>query len=472
MSQWTKSKTRTILTVLSALGCAIALGAQAAPSPVADPLTAAERAEVFKTVQSGVDQTEAPLGAIDDATLLASLERYARTELGQRLRPSAIDRFWAIEPPSIDVVAAMQDARAKGRLAEWAASLAPPYAAYRALQSARCRYRDLVDGGGWRPLPAGPALKAGAAGPNVAALRTRLAAEGYLSVPLAQPEQFDAGLVAALSLFQTGHGLAADGTLGSRTRAALDIPAEQRLAQIDANLERWRWLPRPLPPERLEVDIAQAEATLYERGAPALRMRVVVGDPRHRTPMFASALQGLVFNPPWNVPASIATKEIAPKAARDPGYLARNHFSYVDGHLQQSPGEHNSLGRLKFELNSPFGVYLHDTPSRAAFARDDRALSHGCMRLEKPRELAQSLLGWSAGQVDAQIAAGATTRTPLPRKTPLFVVYRTAAVGDDGGLEFRADVYGWDAKLNQALAHASGFAAIAPTDTECASVKR
>jgi murein L,D-transpeptidase YcbB/YkuD len=216
-------------------------------------------------------------------------------------------------------------------------------------------------------------------------------------------------------------------------------------------------LPHALPADRIEVDIAGAEAVLFKANAPSLTMRVVVGDATHRTPMFASALEAVVFNPPWNVPRSIAEAEILPKAAKDPGYLARNAYVWVDGHLQQRPGPKSALGLVKFDLQNPFGVYLHDTPSRAAFQRRNRALSHGCMRLEMPQELAQRLLatqGWTPEAIDRAIDAKATLRTPLKTRTPLYVTYWTAVAGPAGQVDFRPDVYGWDRKLTSALAAA------------------
>ena len=268
------------------------------------------------------------------------------------------------------------------------------------------------------------------------------------------PELYDAALVPVVQDFQKRRGLAADGVVGPATLAAFNVPAEARLAQIDANLERWRWSPRPLPADRLEVDVGAATATLFQAGAPVLEMRIIVGDKGHPTPMFASQLEAVVFNPPWNVPASIAAAEILPRAARDPGYLARNHYVLTGGRLQQRPGPDNALGQVKFDLPSPFGVYLHDTPGRAAFARTVRTLSHGCMRLEKPRELAAILLagqGWDRAAVDAAISTGTTERIGLARPTPLFVTYRTAFV-DQGGLYLLPDPYGWDAQLERALA--------------------
>lgn len=261
--------------------------------------------------------------------------------------------------------------------------------------------------------------------------------------------------MSALQSFQVRHGLAPDGKLGTATRTALNVTASQRADQIEANLERLRWLPRPMPEDRLEVDSGGAEAVLYQAGKPALSMRVVVGKPATPTPLFASDLQAAVFNPPWNVPASIARTEVLPKAARNPGYWASEGFTMTPNGVQQKPGPKNALGQIKFELQSPFGVYLHDTPARGAFTLTNRALSHGCMRLEKPQALGAFALGWSAEQIEGAIRTGSTHREALPKAIPLFVVHRTVGFDANGEVIFRSDVYGWDAKLTKALAGTS-----------------
>ena len=302
-------------------------------------------------------------------------------------------------------------------------------------------------------MPVDLRLQPETAGAGAAALRERLSAEGF-AVEAEAADIYDAALVAVVRTFQGLHGLEPDGIVGPATLAALNVSAQARLAQIDLNLERWRWSPRPPSPDRLEVDVGAATATLFQAGAPVLSMRVVVGDTAHPTPMFASQLEAVVLNPPWNVPASIASGELLPRAARDPGYLARHNYVFLGGRLQQRPGPDNALGQVKFDLPTPFGVYLHDTPGRAAFSRPVRTLSHGCMRLEKPRELAERLLaaqGWDRAALDAAIATGETQRIALAAPMPLVVTYRTAFV-DEAGLHLLPDPYGWDARLARALA--------------------
>ena len=419
--------------------------------------TAADQAAALQALGQPGAGDALPAPGMDDETLGRLTESYADRELGVRVRPAAIDRLWALSSPQHDVPAEMNAARAAGRLADWLREARPHQQGYEALQIAAARYRAIVGRGGWRRLPSGPALGENDRSPGVAPLRARLAAEGYSFAAQGDPATFDAALRRAVTDFQRRHALPPDGAVNTSTKVALNVPAEQRLAQIEANLERWRWLPHDLPPTRVEVDIAGAEAHVFEAGHEVLSMKVVVGDVRHRTPMFASRLEAVVFNPPWNVPASIASEEILPKATKNPGYLAANDFILVDGRLQQKAGPKSALGQYKFDLPSLFGVYLHDTPAKSAFGRRMRALSHGCMRLEKPKALAELLLapqGWSPETIAAAVAAGKTQAFTLRVPRPLFVIYWTAVADASGQVEFRPDVYGWDAKLTEALAGA------------------
>ncbi len=448
------------------VGVVLALSA-AAPQSAA-PLSSAERSAIVEALARD-DAPPALTVNASDQTLLAAAAEYARKMLGQRIEPSSVERMWTIEPPRANLGDAFAAARAGNSLPAWLAGLEPDLPEYQALKAARAKYVAIVTAGGWRDLPAGKAIKKGDQGEAVLALRARLLAEGYAMTATETPQLFDADLEAALGRFQQLQGLESDGVVGSGTRQALNITAAERLSQIDANLERLRWLPRPLPADRMVVDTGRAESALYLAGRPALSMRMVVGKPSTKSPMFASTLQAVVFNPPWNVPASIAANEVLPRARRQPGYFASQGFIIKpDGGVQQKPGPKNALGRLKIELPSPFGVYLHDTPSRAAFSQTGRHLSHGCMRLEKPRELAQLLLNWSREDVDAEVNSGATRRHALPRQIPLLVVHTTAFAEAGGAVAFRPDVYGWDAKLTRALANRPvQQAAAAPLVSEC-----
>ena len=227
--------------------------------------------------------------------------------------------------------------------------------------------------------------------------------------------------------------------------------ATPRMRQfLEVNLERERWLPRRLPPDRVWVNSADARLVLYRADRPVFSTRVIVGQDNkpNQTPEFEVAIDGVLVNPPWNIPQSIATEEILPKLSRDPEYLTRHNMAMLpNGGLQQRPGPNAALGRLKFEMENRFDVYLHDTPSKTLFDRDNRRISHGCIRVQNPRELAALLLQQPIDTLDQAIATGVTSRISLPAPVPAFMVYQTAFVDTDGKLQLRLDVYNRDAGI-------------------------
>jgi murein L,D-transpeptidase YcbB/YkuD len=226
--------------------------------------------------------------------------------------------------------------------------------------------------------------------------------------------------------------------------------ATTRLHEIEVNLERERWLPRRLPADRVWVNVADERLVLYRDERPVFSTRVIVGqdERRNQSPEFQVAMDGIFFNPPWNIPQDIAADEILPKASHDPNYLARHNMVMLpDGGVQQLAGPNSGLGQLMFEMRNRFDVYLHDTPSKDLFSRDDRRISHGCIRVENPRELAALLMRQPIEAIDRAIATGSTTRSDLPEPVPVFVVYETAFADVDGRLQFRADAYGRDAEI-------------------------
>jgi murein L,D-transpeptidase YcbB/YkuD len=226
--------------------------------------------------------------------------------------------------------------------------------------------------------------------------------------------------------------------------------AATHLRQIEVNLERERWLPRHLPPDRVWVNVADERAVLYRGDLPIFSTKVIVGQDelRNQSPEFQATINGILFNPPWNIPPDITTNEILPKTVSDPNYLAQHNMVMLpNGILQQLAGPNSALGQLLFEMNNRFDVYLHDTPSKNLFSRDDRRISHGCIRVEHLRDLAALLMRQPIDAIDQVIATGNTTRSDLPTPVPVFVVYETAFADVDGKLQFRADVYGRDAEI-------------------------
>jgi murein L,D-transpeptidase YcbB/YkuD len=291
----------------------------------------------------------------------------------------------------------------------------------------------------------------------VVQLRRRLAAENPPgSIDTASPV-YDPALAAVVSAAQARYGLPADGVVGAGTLKAFNAPVAARIRQIAANMERWRWMPRAWPTTRVEVNIADQHLWVYDQNRPLTDMKVVVGQPDKKTPMLVSAIHSVVLNPPWNVPKSIASKEIVPKGS---GYMRAKGFVWVPNgaggsRLQQRPGPGNSLGRIKFDFDNAFGVYLHDTNAKSAFEREARSLSHGCVRVERPEELANLLLStdpeWTQARMDEILADTDTVRARLAQKIPVMLLYWTVFTDPTGQVNFRDDLYGWDDQLNEIL---------------------
>jgi murein L,D-transpeptidase YcbB/YkuD len=421
----------------------------------------APRLETLRT-RLGSDDRDARRRA--EAELIAAVLEHARALRGHRINPTSVSSLWAVAPPPYNAAGELAGALKADRLDAWVASLPPPYAGYRALQGAYGRYRKIADDGGWGTLAStGVSIRPGAADARVPALRKRLAAEGY-AVGNGTGTTYDRELADAVRRFQNRRGLSPDGVIGSGALAELNVSARTRADQIAANLERWRWIPRQLPNHRIEVNLPTAMLDYYRDGTIPSTMKVAVGAVKHQTPMMTADISSIVLNPPWNVPLSIVKNEIAPKLARDPGYLKRQQLKVVGKYgnglpmLQQAAGPLSALGRVKFDSPNEFAVFLHDTPSRGGFSRADRLLSHGCVRLERPLELARLVLegtsDWNPERMQAAVDSGKTVRVSLPEPVPMYLFYWTSFVDSQGGVYFWDDIYGWDKRLTAALADA------------------
>jgi len=338
------------------------------------------------------------------------------------------------------------------------------------LEAALEHYRRLAAAGGWPALPADSTLRPGDRDAGVVALRNRLRVSGDFSGPAGTADAwfYDGKLQRALEGFQARHGLPASGVPDERTLAALNVPAGERVAQLEATLLRWSWLPADFGPRYLWVNVPGGSLELVEDGAPTLAMRVIAGHPERPTPSFADTVSRVVVNPPWSVPRTIAVEDLLPSQQEDATFLARLGIRVFDPagreqdatrvdwqrlsadrfpwRLRQDPGPLNSLGRLKFVLANPWDIFLHDTPSRRLFDLNSRTLSSGCVRLEEPEALARAL-GADPARLSAALAGTRTETLALVAPTPLYVVYLTAWVTPDGVVNFRPDVYGRDARL-------------------------
>ena len=290
--------------------------------------------------------------------------------------------------------------------------------------------------------------------PLVVDLKRRLAIEGDLTFDDGAAV-YDAAVRAAVLRFQERNGLRADGKLNASTIQRLNISAAERVAQISLNMERWRVDGRDLPATRVDVNVPDATAVLFKENLPALKMNAVVGAPGHDTPTLTSTIDTIVVNPPWNIPRSIIQNEIKPILKRNPNYLSENRMYWSGDQLIQEPGPHNALGRIKFEFPNRFSVYLHDTPSRRLFTDPERAQSHGCVRLERPLDLAEALLQgdpkWTREAIKDAIRSGDTIRIAAPEPIIVVIAYRTVFVEEDGLVQFRPDIYGLDTQLTLAL---------------------
>jgi murein L,D-transpeptidase YcbB/YkuD len=442
-----------------------------APSPVVIPaLSAAQAQAALKTLHAadlhglqpkdyavaGLPDTGA-LTALQQDALAAALVRYARDVRIGRMAPEAFPKLWMLRPAAFDPRPELARAVAEDRLQAWIDGLPPRYSGYYALRRGLVRYREIAADGGWKPIIEGAPMSLGSTDPRVPALRARLAAEDP-QVGATGSATFDGPLQEAVQRAQRRYGLKPDGVVGRGTLVYLNQPVGQRVLQIIANMERWRWLPATMPATRVQVNSGAAIVTLFRDDKPVLSMKAVSGKPGDETPMLSSVIHSVVINPPWNVPSRIANEELWPKERRSPGYLARHNYRIipVEGgqpRLQQASGDSSALGRFKFDFDNPFAVYLHDTPSKGGFDLYARQESHGCVRIEKPRALAEALLEgdatWTPEAIDTQLLGDKTVRAKLTQQAPVFILYWTAFAGADSQMHFRSDPYNWDRELLQ-----------------------
>lgn len=397
-----------------------------------------------------------------------------------KVDPRSLYRYWNFTPPPNPYARAVELATVirAGDLGVAIAAHAPDLPLYRALVEGLAHHRALADRADWPKVPAGSTLRPGERSPRVPALRARLQAEGEVGLDGADANRYGPPLVEAVKRFQARHGLEADGLVGAQTLLALNASPAQRVDQIRANLERVRWVAADLHGDRLLVDIVGYRADLVLDGQPVWASKVIVGKPARKTPSLRDSVVNLVFNPKWVVPPTILREDVIPRAARDPEYLASQRLWVIDRsgqtvdpatvdwdgargggfpyRLVQQSGADGSLGRIKFALSNPYAIYLHDTNSRSLFRRAERALSSGCVRVEKPEELARILLddprAWDAAALETALASGRTRTVGVGRDVTVLLHYATAALDDSGRLQLRNDIYDYDGDIVAALA--------------------
>jgi murein L,D-transpeptidase YcbB/YkuD len=433
-----------------------------------------------------------------DVRVTAAFFRYFMHRTVGRLDPRAFEPLWTLRPEKPELVAALTTAVKANNLAEAMDRLQPAGPQYRALQQALVRYRAIAAKGGWpavtdlarivehlpkerltRPGSGSGAkpnigLKPGDQSPALAVVRRRLAIEGDLD-PAHEKDSnpvFDSTLVDAVKRFQERHRIKPDGVINPETVKAMNVPVHERIRAIELNLERWRWLPDTMPGRYIMVNVPDFRLDAMENSRSVLDMRVVVGEPDNKTPIFADEMTEVIFSPYWNIPPNIARNETIPKASANPDYLARNNMEVLNAsgevvdpssvdwsnpsglRLRQRPGSDNALGGVKFVFPNTFDVYLHDTNATKLFDRIERGLSHGCVRVEQPHALAQYVLRdrpeWTLEAIQQAMQSGREQHVKVNTPIPVFIVYLTAWV-HDGGVRFLNDIYGHDASQSAQL---------------------
>jgi L,D-transpeptidase YcbB len=417
-----------------------------------------------------------------DIALTQSFFKYASDLQYGRLHPddvTVVDRPKSDLSPEL-IAQRLRTAIGEGSLESFFQDLSPRHTQYHLLKKYLVRFETIKQLGGWPMIPDGPALKLGTLSPRVPILSKHLLITGDLPLMHFSPqEQFKEPLEAAVKSYQRRNGIAADGIVGQKTLDCLSISVEARIAQIKLNMERWRWLPADLGTQHLMVNIPGFELKIIENHTVQSAMRVIVGRKKRQTPILSSTLTYLEFNPFWNIPQTIARKDILPKIKSDPQYLSKNNIqvlsgweqnapmidpSLIDWHafsenylpyrLRQDPAPHNALGQVKFMFPNHHSVYIHDTPGKALFNKEMRSFSSGCVRVEHPLELAHLLLKnqqWDHQRIAKTIDSKKRRTIVMKHPIPVHLVYFTAWTDENDTLHFGQDIYGRDQRLSEAL---------------------
>ncbi len=374
-----------------------------------------------------------------DVLLTAAYVAYASDMLMGQVDPKTVSQAWFIPMRVSEVDSALVRTLQNQVMAKGLADMVPQDSAYSVLRSEYARYQQIVSAGGWSPV-------SGTGDAAMTAAVSRLRAEGY-------PIDSIAGEAATgIRLYQERHGLQENGKLDAGTVRSMNVTALERLQQIGTNLERQRWLPRTLGQRYIVVNVPAFRVEAYDAGQKVLEMKVVVGSEfeGRSTPVFSDSMEFVVFRPYWNVTPTIAANEFFPKYGSN---LPEGYEFWKDKgatRIRQRPGEKNSLGLVKFMFPNDFNIYLHDTPAKSLFNLADRAASHGCIRLEKPDQMAEFVLGWDNARVHEAMNGTDNKTVMLPKKIPVYIVYLTAYVRD-GHLHFGDDVYDRDDRLEEKM---------------------
>jgi murein L,D-transpeptidase YcbB/YkuD len=434
--------------------------------------------ELFAEERGG--ETQDPVLTADlDLLLTDSLVRLGYHLNFGKVDPESLDPQWNLareiddRDPAVVIQALLDSGSIAGRLE----ALRNPHVIFERLKAALAKYRAIEAAGGWKPVPPGPDLERGTKDARVPLLRERLSMTGDLASGASDSTRFDRKLEEAVSRFQERHRLPPDGVVGPGTLEAVNVTVETRIDQIRVNLERARWVFHSVHGKFVLVDIAGFEVAVRQEDGLTWTCRAQVGKPYHETPVFRSDIKYLVFCPTWTIPPGILEEDTLPAVKRDPDYLAKRNINVIDRNgnvvdqasidwskysaqdlpyaLRQEPGPNNALGQIKFIFPNPHLVYLHDTPSKSLFDHTDRAFSSGCIRVEKPFELAELLLNdpekWNQEEIKKAIESGKTRTVFLPVPVPVLLFYWTVEPFPNGEVHFKSDLYGRDEAILEGL---------------------
>jgi murein L,D-transpeptidase YcbB/YkuD len=323
---------------------------------------------------------------------------------------------------------------------------------YNLLKQQLADYYSIAKNGGWGTLASTAKLKKGTKSPEVGIIKKRLQlSKDYKGTDTSNV--FSDSLETAVKSFQQRNGLKPTGVINDSMINILNVPVEQRIQQLIVNMNRMLWIPQQIDSSRIEVSIPSQMLYVYADSGKAFEMPVIVGKEGTNTVMFNSEINQVVFNPTWHIPESIVRNEIMPKMKSDAAYLKKHNMEVVKQNdsipvLRQLPGKDNPLGRVKFLFPNTHEIYLHDTPNKDLFAKKDRTMSHGCIRVADAAKLAQYLLrdqsDWTAQKINAAMNSGKEQTVDLKTKQPISITYLTAWVDENGMMNFRRDVYNHD----------------------------
>lgn len=416
-----------------------------------------------------------------DVALTASYMHYASDFYRGIVNPRELDQIdWSVRKNKIKLNKALETILRERDSRYPYYQFEPLHEDYNRLRTALQQYREIKQAGGWPEIPSNVKLKVGDTAQVVTALRKRLYPQNQGTPAGPDANRFTEDLKNAIVDFQMRHGLRPSGDLNRETTKAMNVSIDDRIDQIIINMERWRWVPKPKKFEEKHIFVNVPEYMLYARqnGKKVMEMKVIVGKTMNSTPVFSDKIEYIVFSPYWNVPNSIIFEEFLPKLQRDPGWLERMDMELLSGYsknaqaispysvdwyavneksfkyrIRQRPGPKNPLGDIKFIFPNEHEVYLHHTASETLFSQTQRGFSHGCIRVERPVDLAKFLLDdqpdWTEPRILEAMHAGTEKYLNLKEEVPVYIVYFTSWVDDKGHVHFRDDIYGHDKILEK-----------------------